>query len=165
MAVQARDREVIAGLRLAEAEGALGRWAEARQAYTQVRVRALEIEDPRPHDASAGLARVALAEGDAAAALAALQPVLDLLAASGTLDIADDPDIGFVCYQVLARAGDPRADKWLARAHAALMAQADAITDAALRQGFLQNIPHHREIAAAWAMRGPSGEPGAEAVR
>jgi hypothetical protein len=26
-----------------------------------------------------------------------------------------------------------------------------AIADAALRQGFLQNIPAHREIVAAWA--------------
>jgi len=37
------------------------------------------------------------------------------------------------------------------------MAQADAIsrstTDATLREGFLQNIPHHREIVAAWAKR------------
>ena len=39
------------------------------------------------------------------------------------------------------------------------MAQADAIrrdssqlgADPALRQGFLNNIPHHREIVAAWA--------------
>jgi hypothetical protein len=31
------------------------------------------------------------------------------------------------------------------------MAQADAIPDAALREGFLRNIPHHRDIVAAWA--------------
>jgi len=46
---------------------------------------------------------------------------------------------------------------WLARAYGALMSQADAIsrssTDATLRQGSLQNIPHHREIMAMWADR------------
>jgi hypothetical protein len=41
------------------------------------------------------------------------------------------------------------------------MAQADAISrntaDATVRQGFLQNIPHHREIVAAWAKRETGG--------
>jgi hypothetical protein len=120
------------------------------------------------HDASAGLAQVALAEGDAAAALAAmaaLKPLLDHIAAGGTLDGTEYPRlIELNCHQALARAGDPRAADWLARAHSALMAQADAIsrstTDATLRQGFLQNIPHHREIVAAWAKRDvASGSP------
>jgi hypothetical protein len=39
--------------------------------------------------------------------------------------------------------------------------QADTITDSATRQGFLQNVPHHREIVAAWAQRGASGESSA----
>jgi hypothetical protein len=34
------------------------------------------------------------------------------------------------------------------------MAQADAIKDVALRQMFLTNIPHHREIAALWQAHG-----------
>jgi len=162
VAGQARDMEVGAGLRLGAAELALGRTAAARQACTQAHARALEIGSPLQHDASAGLARVALAEGGAAAApaaLAALQPLLDRIAASGTLDGTDEPrQIQLTCHQALARAGDPRAAEWLALAHNALMAQADAIgrstTDPALRHGFLQNIPHHREIVAAWAQRG-----------
>jgi hypothetical protein len=32
-----------------------------------------------------------------------------------------------------------------------LMAKAATIPDAALREGFLKNIPEHREIMAAWA--------------
>ena len=39
------------------------------------------------------------------------------------------------------RSRDPRAAEWLARAHEALQAQAATISDAALRQGFLCNIP------------------------
>ena len=160
VAAQARDRAVEAGLQLGDAELALGRVAEARQAYTQAHARALEIGSAFQHTASAGLARAALAEGDTAAALAALQPLLDHVAAGGTLDAAEDRRlIELTCHQALARAGDPAAADWLARAHTALMAQADAIgrdssqhgADPALRQGFLSNIPHHREIVAAWA--------------
>ena len=172
VATQARDMEVLAGLRLGDAELALGRSAAARQACAQARECALEIASPAQHDASAGLARVALAERGAArastaapaapvavaaeGALHALQPLLDHLAAGGTLDGTEDPRlIELTVHQALARAGDPRAAEWLTRAHTALMAQAEAITrhspDATLRQGFLHNIPHHREIVAAWA--------------
>jgi hypothetical protein len=122
-------------------------------------VRALEVGSPAHHDANAGLARVALAEGDIPSALAALQPLLDHMAAGGTLDRTGFPRlIEFTCHQTLARAGDPRAAEWLTRAHTELMARAEAISDLALRQGFLQNIPHHREIAAAWAKRDSPGE-------
>jgi hypothetical protein len=54
---------------------------------------------------------------------------------------------------VLARAHDPRAAEWLARAHNALQAHAANLLEPALRYGFLNNIPHHREIVAAWAKR------------
>ena len=162
VAAQAREHAVSAGLRLGDAELALGRLAETRRAYAQAHAWALEIGSAERHDASAGLVRVALAQGDTAAALAALQPLLDQVAAGGTLDGTDLPRlIELTCHQALARAGDPAAADWLARAHTALMAQADAISrdssqhgaDPALRQGFLSNIPHHREIVAAWAKR------------
>jgi class 3 adenylate cyclase/tetratricopeptide (TPR) repeat protein len=171
VAAQARDREAEAGLRLGDAELALGRRAQARQAYTQARARALEIWQHEA-DAGDGLARVALAEGDTAAALAALQPVLDHVAAGGTLDGTwtwQTRRIELTCHQALAHVSDPRADDWLARAHSALMATAEAIgnsvTDAALRRGFLENIPWHREIVAAWAKRGVGGEADAGSDR
>jgi len=159
---------VISALRLGDAELTLGRWAEARQAYAQSHAQAREIGSGWQHDAGAGLARVALAAGDTAAALAALQPLL-VHAAAGTLDGTEEPRrIELTCHHVLVRTGDPRADYWLVRAHTALMAQADAIersgnagesgrSGAALRQGFLHNIPWHREIVAAWAKRNASG--------
>ncbi len=107
--------------------------------------------------ACAGLTPVALAEGDTAGALAAIQPVLDHVAAGGSLDLIDERQVELSCHQALVRAGDPRADAWLVRAHNALMTQVDAIcrscTDATLREGFLQNIPHHAEIVTAWAHR------------
>jgi tetratricopeptide (TPR) repeat protein len=158
LAAQARDIAVAACLQLGNAELALGRVAEARQAYTQAHAGALEIGSALHRDASAGLARVALTEGNTAAALAELQPLQDHVAAGGTLDGIDEPRlIELTCYQALTRAGDPSAADWLARAHTALMAQADTIsrhsTDPALRHGYLHNIPHHREIVKAWAKR------------
>jgi predicted ATPase/class 3 adenylate cyclase len=163
VATKARDFEGAAGLRLGAAELALGRKAAARDAYVQAHAVAVEINAPWRHDASAGLARVALAEGDATAAVAALQPLLEHIAGGGTLDGTKQPRlVELSCHQALASANDPRADEWLARAHGALMAQADAIsrstTDATLRQGFLQNIPHHRGIVAAWAKLGEAGK-------
>jgi len=163
VATKARPFEVVAGLCLGAAELALGRRAAARDAYAQAHAVAVAIDAAWRHDASAGLARVALAEGDAVAAVAALQPLLDHIAAGGTLDGTEHPRlVELSCHQALARAGDPRAADWLARAHDALMAQADAISrsssDAKLRQGFLHNIPHHREIVAAWAKRDAASE-------
>jgi class 3 adenylate cyclase/tetratricopeptide (TPR) repeat protein len=158
VATQARQNEVMAGLRLGDAELALGRPAAARQAFTLARTMALQIDHATQLDVSAGLARVALAESDTAAALAALQ-LLEHLPTGGTLEGTDEPrQIELTCHQALARAGDPRAAEWLARAHTALMAQADAIGQsgggAELLQGFLQNIPHHREIVALWTAQG-----------
>lgn len=154
-ASKARSTAVTAALRLGDAEAALGRRAEARQAYAQAHALAGKIGDPSLHDAAAGLARVALADGDGAAAQAVLQPLLDDADAGSTsVESSGEPRlIELTCHRVLACTGAPRAEAWLQRAHTALMAQADAIErwgGAALRQAFLQNIPWHREILAAW---------------
>ena len=53
----------------------------------------------------------------------------------------------------MSSAGDARADVWLQRAHAQLRATAANITDDTLREGFLNNIPDHRAILAAWAVQ------------
>ncbi len=161
LATQARNMEVITALRLGDAELALGCLSAAHDAFAQALARALEIDNPTQHDASAGLARVALAKGDCAATLAALRPVLDHAAAGGILEGTEYPrQIELTCHKGLARAGDSRAADWLVRAHSVLMIQREAITDAALREGFLQNIPHHREIVAAWANNGVHAAPG-----
>ena len=127
----ARDSEVLALPQIGAAELLLGHGAAARQAYSQARHQALEIGVPLQHEASAGLARVALAEDDTAAALAALQPLLDHVVTGGTFSDTEERLIELTCHQALARAGDPRAADWRARAHTALMNGAATITDAA----------------------------------
>jgi tetratricopeptide (TPR) repeat protein len=150
---QARDNEAIALLRLGDAELALGRMAAARQAFEGARALATEVDDPCRHDATAGLARVALAQGDSVAALREVEALLAHIAGGGSWEGVEVPRlIELTCHRVLARANDPRAGHWLLLAHEGLQARAMAIADAALRQGFLQNIPVHREIVAAWAV-------------
>jgi len=84
------------------------------------------------------------------AALRQVQRVLDLEAATGVAHQARNQGrVNLVCHLVLARAGDPRADAWLKRAHGQLQATAANIADAALREGFLGNNPDHRAILAA----------------
>jgi hypothetical protein len=159
VAVHARDQEAAALCRLGDAELALGRHAAAAQAFRLAHERANEIASPYRYDALAGMARVALAQKDTVAALQAFEPLL----AHGAKTRSDDKLlegvefprlVEWTCHRVLASAGDrARAGEWLARAHEALQAQAAAISDAALRRGFLHNIPVHREIMAAWAAR------------
>lgn len=156
-AAQARDIELAAWLRVGDAALGLAALDAAQQAYTQAWSLARELGHAMAHDACAGLARVALARGDGAAALAALQPLLAHLGADGSgLDGAEYPRaIEWTLFEVLQRAGDAQARVWLERAHAALEQQATSIADAALRQAFLRDIPHHRAIVAA--ARAPAG--------
>ena len=148
-----RQVEAVAQCCVGDAELDLGRPDAAREACT----RALEIfrQMGTPHmamKAVAGLARVALEQGDLNQALRHVETVLGHLAVGGTLDGTEEPlRIRLICYQVLHCAGDPRAAEVLAAAHADLMSQAGRIGDAALRHGFLRQVPHHLEIVAAFA--------------
>jgi len=158
VAVLARDLEAPALCRVGDAELALGRYSQAAEAFASAHARASEISSPYRHDASAGLARVALAQDDTPAAMQALAPLLALGVHGGAdedpLEGVEFPrHVEWTCYRVLTRAGDPRASEWLDRAHGALQTRAATITDAGLRQGFLRNIPIHREIRFQWESR------------
>ena len=148
-----RQVEASAQCCLGDAELSLGQHEAAGAAF----MRALEIfqQMRTPHmamKAVAGLARVALEQGDLNAAQRHVETVLAHLAGGGTLDGSEEPlRIRLACHQVLQRAGDPRADEVLAAAHADLMSQAERISDAALRHSFLHRVPHHIEIVAASA--------------
>jgi class 3 adenylate cyclase/tetratricopeptide (TPR) repeat protein len=155
VAVEAREFEVAALVSQGDAELAQERHDEAARAFAQAQAAAVAMGHPFQHDATAGLARAALAQGGTDAIRAALLRVEALhthLDGGGNLEGVLDPRlIELTCHQVLAAAHQPRAAAWLARAHAALQVTAESITDEALRRGFLSNIPHHRKIVAAWA--------------
>jgi len=148
-----RDLEAYARLVAGHAELGLGRLEAARAAYAdsrdrllQLKMRAQQVLDP-----VSGLARVALAQGRVVEALQQVELILAHLAGGGSLDGTEEPLLlPLTCYQVLLAAGDGRALEVLAAAHAELLAQAARISDARVRQGFLNNVPHNREIVRAW---------------
>jgi hypothetical protein len=77
-----------------------------------------------------------------------------LVAALGPRDGADDPlGIYLTCYHVLRAGEDARADGLLSTAHTLLQARASKIRDEALRRSYLENVPSHRAVLAAWAAR------------
>jgi hypothetical protein len=58
--------------------------------------------------------------------------------------------VELTCYRTLMSNRDQRAAEWLKRAYTQLQARAATISDEALRQAFLENIPSHRDVTAAW---------------
>lgn len=123
-----------------------------------------------PFNALEGQARLALARGDFLQAqavvarlltVAGVEPSATLGApAAGEndpLDGANKPLIHLKLYRVWAQAGDSRADAALPEAHRCVLQVADTITDAALRQGYLDNLAENREVMTLWAARQGSG--------
>ena len=151
-AAQTPEFEAIALYSLGNAELALGRHAAATAAFEQAQSVALAIGSATQHDASAGLARVALAQGDAASALPTVTRLHRLLLEENLIEGTEAPYlIRLTCHQVLARVGDPLAQTLLVTTHTKLQAVAAAITPTTLRRSFLDNIPEHRAIVAIWA--------------
>ena len=147
---QGKQDELLALLCLGGAELTLGRPEDAATSFARAAELA-EFVGQDLQDARAGLARVALARGDPAAALAHLEPVLAELAGGGTLDGAEAPHlVRLTCWQALDRARDPRAGWMLGVAHGEVQTLAAAITDPDLRESFLTRHPTNRAIVAAW---------------
>ncbi len=154
---QAKAQELSALLCLGGAELALGRTAAAAASFARASDLADMVGTIR-QDPRAGLARVALADGDPAAALRHLEPALAELAATGTIDGTEDlPLIHLTCWQALDRLRDPRAAAMLEMAYRDLQATAAAITDPALGKSFLTQHPTSRAIGAAWARAQAAG--------
>lgn len=95
---------------------------------------------------NACLATVLLAQQQSTAALALVDEVLANLAQTQFDPFQSAPRILLACYQVLVANDDPRATAILAQAWALVEHQAHKISDAALCQSFLTNVPVHREL-------------------
>ncbi len=111
-------------------------------------------------DDLAGLARAALAQGQAQSALERVKEILTWLEGNGAEGIEYPLQVYLTCYRVLhaAAADDPaaieRAHALLSEAHALLMTRASGIGDEALRHKFLADVKTNREILDMW----PAGE-------
>jgi tetratricopeptide (TPR) repeat protein len=146
-----REMEGHALTNLGHALHSLGCMKEAAAAYRQAL--ALRRDQGQPHLATeplAGLARIALTQGNLAQARVHVQGILDHLQAN-TLEGTDEPfRVYLTCYRVLHGSQDPRAETILTTAHGLLLAQAAKIGDRGLQRSFLENVVTHRELLEAW---------------
>lgn len=137
-----------AWLGLSQPEEALGAYHEAVALRQELNQPILAM------GAKAGIARVAVAQGDLAVALEHTNEIVSYLADGGSLQGTWEPmRIYLTCYQVLQLAGDPRAEGILETAFKLLQEQASRIPDEAYRRLFLENVSWHREIMRAWQAR------------
>ena len=88
--------------------------------------------------------------GDTTAALERIEPVLEFLARDQRLYFEHALEIPAICIQVLAANSDARLDSLVAKQHARMQKIANSFNDAEQRRMFLENVPWHREITAAW---------------
>jgi hypothetical protein len=104
--------------------------------------------------ALAGLARTALAQGDLTTGLERINEILSYLAAGSTLDGTWEPlRIFLTCVRVLEAAEDERAVEILKEAYDYLQKRAARISNEDDRRLYLESVPWHREIVAAWESR------------
>jgi tetratricopeptide (TPR) repeat protein len=159
--VDARYEEGVALTFLGHALMDLKQLAEAAAAYRQAQAIQQELgQTNMAMEPLAGLARVALAEGNPAQALAHVEGILSHLEHS-TLDGAEEPFLVYLtCYHVLLAHQDPRAKDILNAAYMQLQECAAKIKDENLRCSFLEKVSAHREIVEAWARQQPSPSPG-----
>ena len=67
------------------------------------------------------------------------------------IDNTEEPfRVELICYLVLHALGDPHAPAILESAYQRLQDRATKIPNVTLQRSFLENVPHHREIGAAW---------------
>jgi tetratricopeptide (TPR) repeat protein len=143
-----REHEADSLTYLGHALAGLQRWAEARQAYQHALTLRRELKQTqRTMEPLAGLAHVALAQGEAAPARAYADEILQFVEAH-SLESLDDPfHTSLRCYRVLQTVNDPRAQTILRTAYQLLQVRAAQLDDETMRQSFLENVAAHRELA------------------
>jgi class 3 adenylate cyclase/tetratricopeptide (TPR) repeat protein len=158
-ASQDREFEAYAQLMLGDAQNAMGLRDDAADSYRAALAlsRQLGLADMATAP-EAALAQVALANGDAAAAMRHVQAILDHVADGGGLERAELLRIHYTCYRVLDAASDARADAQLETAQTLLAERAAKISDPDARRLY-ENIPLHRDIAMARSMRAGATPP------
>jgi tetratricopeptide (TPR) repeat protein len=133
---------------LGHALASLQMMSDAAEKYRQaVAVRRELGEYNRALEPLAGLARIALSQGNLDEAQTFVEEILGHLEGKA-LDGAEEPfRVYLTCYQVLSSAGqDSRARTILNRANELLQEQAANLPDKRLEQSFLKNVAAHREI-------------------
>jgi tetratricopeptide (TPR) repeat protein len=151
-AIGDRFTQVNALLVIGHAALDLGRRSEAVAMYREALDIRNELGQPNlATESLAGLARVALAQDDLVEALGYVETLLAYLE-GGTPDGTDEPlRVYLTCYRALEAVHDPRAEPILTAAYMLMQERAAKIPDEPTRRMFLEDVPYHRELVAAWA--------------
>jgi predicted ATPase/DNA-binding SARP family transcriptional activator len=144
-------RLVDTALILGHVRAAVGQWQAATAAFQQA-LEAFQRFGKRALAAEpqAGLAHIALAQGDLAGAQAQVEAILPALAEQPHSGYNDPFFIYVTCYRVLAANGDSRAAALLQQGYDLLQQGAAALGDDS-RDRFLRGVPAHRSLVAAYA--------------
>nr|MBA3533559.1 tetratricopeptide repeat protein [Ardenticatenales bacterium] len=156
--IGARQDEGYALGHLARALLGLDELSEASDVYERGRVLYDSLGQPTSAlEFEAGLARVALRQGETTQALARVQTILTWLGEHGDDGLDDPLELYLTCYEVQAGEATRRDDvrSHLHRAHTILQAQAARIQSEPLRDQFLHAVDSHRAIMAAWEQVAP----------
>ena len=147
---QGHQGEASALLHMAFAYEGLQLWAEAADAYCQARqlYQRLDIA-PARLEAEAGLARLALAQGQWVDAMAWTEQLITSLPQQANVGLYEPFGIYSTLYHVLAANTDPRAATVLQQGYDRLH-QVAAPLDEATRQRFLTAVPINRRLVAAY---------------
>jgi predicted ATPase/DNA-binding SARP family transcriptional activator len=141
----------VATIYMGYALEAQGEWAKASGAYTYARRLFEELSiGPTLTEALAGLARIAMAQGDMATAHAHIQALLLLLDQHHHVGVDEPFRIYLTVYQVLAAVGDAQARSFLARGYQTLRQYAEQLPNDTLRSSFLEHVPSHRALHEAY---------------
>lgn len=136
---------------LGHARTGLGELKQAAEAYQQsLELRRKQDETHKATEPLAGLARVALIQGNISDAKEYVEEIL-CIEKTKSLDGTSEPfRIYLTCFQVLEACRDPRAESILASAYEKLNKIRSNIDDEALERSFMENVAANREINAVF---------------
>jgi ATP/maltotriose-dependent transcriptional regulator MalT len=132
---------------------ARGDYLDAGVAYWDARELEQRIDNPLLEvDTLAGLARVALAQGQVERAAEYVASILDTLAERGVGGVEEPVRVYLTCHAVLHARREQSAEAMLTAGHTLLMERAAQFGDDDDRRMFLENLPAHRELLQEWLL-------------
>ena len=129
-------------------------WAEAATFYQQaLDLRRATHQSRLSLEPLAGLARVALAQGEIPQALEYAEQIMNQSSEIKPDNLFEPVWVYLMCYRVLKAAQDARYTILLKDTYAMLQHMAERLGEEDLKHGFLTNIATHRDLLAEWAQR------------
>jgi predicted ATPase/DNA-binding SARP family transcriptional activator/Tfp pilus assembly protein PilF len=146
-------------MKMGHALEGLGQHSRAKAAYQEsVDLRRKQGWHDVAMEPLAGLAQVALVQGDLELAQECAEEIWDHLQ-TGTLAGTVSPfQVYLTTYLVLKQSGDSRAGQVLEAAHEDLLERSARIADTEMQHSFLHNVQPHREIIREYALLMDTGK-------